>query len=103
MALIDTCGSKYLVINLTGMYVTNPRNVGSLGILRNSIPDETFLMGGCGFLVYFLGFFKLKQIVFPRDTLWKLAHDHQNLTHDLIHAIGKGDSSLEVLSKGYEQ
>ena len=37
--------------------------------------------------------------VFPRDILWKLSLDHQNLTHDLIHAIWKGDSSVE----GYEQ
>ena len=87
------------------------RNAGSLGILRNSIPGETLLIGGGVCFVLFWFFFKLKQFlnytiekstlkdVFPRDILWKLSLDHQNLTHDLIHAIWKGDSSVE----GYDQ
>ena len=40
------------------------RNAGSLGILRNSIPGETLLMGGgfC-FVFVFVLFLKLKQLL----------------------------------------
>ena len=67
MALIDTCGSKYLVINLTGMYVTNPRECREFGDIKEFNPWwDPFHGRGCLFCLFvffcFCFIFKIKTI-----------------------------------------